>query len=73
VANQYRQVMEVTQPYLENEESLKNLYVRSQTGGLVPLSALTSISRGNLPTSINHQGQFPSVTLSFNSRARRSR
>jgi len=32
----------------------------------VPLSALTSVSRGNLPTSINHQGQFPSVTLSFN-------
>jgi len=66
VANQYRQVMEVTQPYLENEDSLKNLYVRSQSGGLVPLSALTSVSRGNLPTSINHQGQFPSVTLSFN-------
>jgi multidrug efflux pump len=66
VANQYRQVMEVTQPYLENEESLKNLYVRSQFGGLVPLSALTTVSRGNLPTSINHQGQFPSVTLSFN-------
>jgi len=66
VANQYRQVMEVTQPYLENEESLKNLYVRAQGGGLVPLSALTSVSRGNLPTSINHQGQFPSVTLSFN-------
>ncbi|HZX44013.1 MAG TPA: efflux RND transporter permease subunit, partial [Myxococcaceae bacterium] len=66
VANQYRQVMEVTQPYLENEESLKHLYVRSQSGGLVPLSALVSITRGNLPTSINHQGQFPSVTLSFN-------
>jgi len=66
VANQYRQVMEVTQPYLENEESLKNLYVRTQSGGLVPLSALTSVSRGNLPPSINHQGQFPSVTLSFN-------
>ena len=66
VANQYRQVMEVTPQYLENEESLKHLYVRSQTGGLVPLSALTTVSRGNLPTTINHQGQFPSVTLSFN-------
>ncbi|HET6981396.1 MAG TPA: efflux RND transporter permease subunit, partial [Myxococcaceae bacterium] len=66
VANQYRQVMEVTQPYLENADSLKNLYVRTQTGGLVPLSALVTITRGNLPTSINHQGQFPSVTLSFN-------
>jgi multidrug efflux pump len=66
VANQYRQVMEVTQPYLENADSLKNLYVRAQTGGLVPLSALTKVTRGNLPTSINHQGQFPSVTISFN-------
>jgi multidrug efflux pump len=66
VANQYRQVMEVTQPYLENADSLKNLYVRTQTGGLVPLSALTTVTRGNLPTSINHQGQFPSVTISFN-------
>src|SRR5262249_58053770 len=65
-ANTYRQVMEVTQPYLQSEESLKNLYVRSQSGGLVPLSALTTVTRGNLPTSINHQGQFPSVTISFN-------
>jgi multidrug efflux pump len=66
VANQYRQVMEVTQPYLENVDSLRNLYVRAQTGGVVPLSALTTVTRGNLPTSINHQGQFPSVTISFN-------
>jgi multidrug efflux pump len=66
VANQYRQVMEVTQAYLENPDSLKHLYVRAQTGGLVPLSALTTVTRGNLPTSINHQGQFPSVTISFN-------
>jgi multidrug efflux pump len=66
VANQYRQVMEVTQAYLEDEDSLKHLYVRTQTGGLVPLSAVTTVTRGNLPTSINHQGQFPSVTISFN-------
>jgi multidrug efflux pump len=66
VANQYRQVMEVTQPYLENVDSLNNLYVRTQSGGLVPLSAVVTVSRGNLPTSINHQGQFPSVTISFN-------
>jgi multidrug efflux pump len=58
--------MEVTQPYLENADSLKNLYVRTQTNGLVPLSAITTVTRGNLPTSINHQGQFPSVTISFN-------
>ena len=65
-ANQYRVVMEVTPAYLEDEETLKKLYVRSSSGGLVPLAALTTVSRGNLPTSINHQGQFPSVTLSFN-------
>jgi hydrophobic/amphiphilic exporter-1 (mainly G- bacteria), HAE1 family len=66
VANQYRVVMEVTPAYLGDEEALKKLYVRSSTGGLVPLSAVTTMSRGNIATSINHQGQFPSVTLSFN-------
>jgi multidrug efflux pump len=65
-ANQYRVVMEVTPAYLGDEDSLGKLYVRSSTGGLVPLSALTTMSRGNVPTSINHQGQFPSVTISFN-------
>ena len=65
-ANQYRVVMEVTPAYLEDVDTLKVLYVRSSSGGLVPLSALTTVTRGNLPTSINHQGQFPSVTLSFN-------
>ena len=65
-ANQYRVVMEVTPAYLEDEQTLQKLYVRSSSGGLVPLSALTTMTRGNLPTAINHQGQFPSVTLSFN-------
>ena len=65
-ANQYRVVMEVTPAYLEDEQTLRKLYVRSSSGGLVPLSALTTMARGNLPTAINHQGQFPSVTLSFN-------
>jgi len=65
-ANQYRVVMEVTPAYLEDEQTLRKLYVRSSSGGLVPLSALTTMTRGNLPTAINHQGQFPSVTLSFN-------
>ncbi len=66
VANQYRVVMEVTPAYLEDEQTLQKLYLRSSSGGLVPLSALTTMTRGNLPTAINHQGQFPSVTLSFN-------
>jgi hydrophobic/amphiphilic exporter-1 (mainly G- bacteria), HAE1 family len=66
VANQYRVVMEVTPAYLSDEEALRKLYVRSTSGGLVPLNAVTTMSRGNVSTSINHQGQFPSVTLSFN-------
>ncbi|HTS80598.1 MAG TPA: multidrug efflux RND transporter permease subunit [Myxococcaceae bacterium] len=65
-ANTYWVVMEVGPPYLEDDSALKDLYVRSSSGGVVPLSALTTVTRGNLPTSINHQGQFPSVTLSFN-------
>ena len=64
-ANQYRVVMEVTPAYLGDEDALGKLYVRSTSGGLIPLSALTTMSRGNVPTSINHQGQFPSVTISF--------
>src|SRR5207244_5362599 len=41
-------------------------YVKSPSGAQVPLSAFTSVSRGLAPLAINHQGQFPAVTLSFN-------
>jgi multidrug efflux pump len=64
--NQYHVVLEVNPQFAENPDSLKNLYVASSSGTQVPLSAFSHIERQNTPLAINHQGQFPVVTLSFN-------
>jgi len=64
--NQYHVVMEAELPYQQNPDSLKNIYVRSTNGVEVPLSAFIHYRSGVTAQSINHQGQFPSVTLSFN-------
>ena len=65
--NQYRVVLEVTPEFRERRPPLQRLYVRSAPGTLVPLVGVRhATSRGRPPLSINHQGQFPAVTLSFN-------
>ncbi len=64
--NQYHVVMEVDPRFQLSPDSLKDIYVRSTTGPEVPLSAITTYSIGTTAQSINHQGQFPAVTLSFN-------
>ncbi|NGZ08562.1 MAG: multidrug efflux RND transporter permease subunit [Nitrospira sp. LK70] len=64
--NQYHVVMEVAPPYWQNPSTLQEIYVRSQTGGPVPLSAVTRFEPTNTLLLVNHQGQFPGVTLSFN-------
>jgi multidrug efflux pump len=64
--NQYHVVLEVDPQFQQNPESLKHLYVKSSTGVQVPLSAFTRSHVNNTPLAINHQGQFPVVTLSFN-------
>jgi multidrug efflux pump len=64
--NQYRVVLEVAPQFQQDPESLKSIYVRSSTGAQVPLSAFTRLVPGNAPLAVNHQGQFPAVTLSFN-------
>jgi len=64
--NQYRVVLEVKPEYLESPAGLDNLYVRSAAGGLVPLGALSARRPSTVPLAINHQGQFPAITLSFN-------
>jgi multidrug efflux pump len=64
--NQYHVVMEVDKPFMQTPDGLHHTYVRSTTGSLVPLSAFTTLQRRNTPLSVNHQGQLPSVTLSFN-------
>jgi multidrug efflux pump len=64
--NQYHVVMEVDPQFQQNPDSLKNIYVRSSNGTQVPLSAFTRFEPGATPLAVNHQGQFPVVTLSFN-------
>jgi multidrug efflux pump len=65
--DQYRVILEATPSYQEDASSLQKLYVRSTlTGQLVPLAALTRSDLSVSPLTINHQDQFPSVTLSFN-------
>jgi multidrug efflux pump len=65
--DQYRVILEVTPSYQEDPSTLQKLYVRSTLSGqLVPLAALTKSDLSVSPLTINHQDQFPSVTLSFN-------
>jgi multidrug efflux pump len=64
--NQYHVVMEVAPQYWQSPDTLKTLFVRTSTGASVPLSTFTKLSPSTTPLSVNHQGQFPSVTLSFN-------
>ncbi|HEU5408494.1 MAG TPA: efflux RND transporter permease subunit, partial [Nitrospira sp.] len=64
--NQYHVVMEVAPQYWQNPSTLQEIYVRSQTGDQVPLSAVTRYEPTNTLLLVNHQGQFPGVTLSFN-------
>jgi multidrug efflux pump len=64
--NQYHVVLEVHPRFQESPEAVAALYVRASNGTQVPLGAFTRLARGTTPLAINHQGQFPSVTLSFN-------
>ncbi len=64
--NQYHVVMEVEPRYWQSPEGLKEIYLRSASGGTVPLSAVARYAPATAPLAVNHQGQFPSVTFSFN-------
>ena len=64
--NQYHVVLEADPTFQQNPDSLKNIYVHSSTGAQVPLSAFTHFQPTNASLAINHQGQFPVVTISFN-------
>jgi len=64
--NQYRVVLEAHPSQYQRPEDLQNIYVRSGSGGSVPLSAFTRIETVPAPLAVNHQGQFPTATLSFN-------
>jgi multidrug efflux pump len=64
--NQYHVVMEAELPFQQNPDAFKQMYVRSSQGGEVPLSSFIHTESGIIPQNINHQGQFPAVTLTFN-------
>ena len=64
--NQYRVVLEVAPDFQQSPDALARIYVRSNTGAQVPLSAFTRFSPSTTPLLVSHQGQFPAVTLSFN-------
>ncbi len=63
--NQYWVVMELLPEYQQDLSALSLLYIRSQNGALVPLASLATITSSVGPLTVNHAGQLPSVTLSF--------
>ncbi len=63
--NQYHVVLEVAPEFQNSPHALDNIYIRSTAGGQVPLSAFTHFEAGSAPLVVNHQGQFPAVTISF--------
>ncbi|HXT72276.1 MAG TPA: multidrug efflux RND transporter permease subunit [Candidatus Angelobacter sp.] len=64
--NQYHVVLDVAPQYQQNSDALKSIFVASNKGDLIPLSALASYQPSRTSLTVNHQGQFPSITLSFN-------
>jgi len=61
--------MELLPEFQRDPEELAELYIRSSAGKLVPLRAVAKIGRGVGPLTVNHFGQLPSATISFNLRA----
>jgi multidrug efflux pump len=64
--NQYRVILEVDPQFLQDPASLEKISVRSDSGILVPLRAIARFEPSNTALSVNHQGQFPAVAISFN-------
>ena len=64
--NQYHVVMEVAPQFWQSPETLGDVYLPSTTGAPVPLAAFTHFAPSTTALAVNHQGQFPAVTLSFN-------
>jgi multidrug efflux pump len=64
--NQYHVVMEVAPEFSRSPEALANIYVRGSDGRAVPLSSIAHFGPSNTALAVNHQGQYPSATISFN-------
>jgi multidrug efflux pump len=65
-SNQYRVVLEVKPEFRRGPDALKDIYVASSSGAQVPLSAITTVTEKPALLAINHLGQFPAATISFN-------
>jgi len=63
--NQYRVILEIDPQYQRDPVDLDRIYVSGANNVQVPLSAVTKITRGLSPLVVNHQGQFPAITISF--------
>ena len=68
-ANQYQVILELASDFLADPNTLSRLYVRAASGRLVPLDTVARISRKSQALTVNHLGQLPAVTLSFNLKA----
>jgi multidrug efflux pump len=64
--NQYHVVLEVLPDFQRNPDTLRNIYAASTTGKLIPLSSFAHFDPSNTALTVNHQGIFPAITLSFN-------
>jgi len=64
--NQYHVVMEVAPEYWQSPEALSQIYLRGQSGNMVPLTAVTKFGTSRAPLQVNHQGLFPAITVFFN-------
>jgi multidrug efflux pump len=64
--NQYHVVLEVEPKYWQSPVNLNDVYIRAAQGKVVPLSAIAHYEPSTAPLAVNHQGQYPSVTISFN-------
>jgi hydrophobic/amphiphilic exporter-1 (mainly G- bacteria), HAE1 family len=64
--NQYQVILELEPQYQTDPSVLSMLYIRSNTGQLVPIQTLASLTQATGPLTVNHLGQLPAVTLSFN-------
>jgi multidrug efflux pump len=64
--NQYHVLMEIDPKFQQNPDALSNIYVTSNSGQTVPLSAFSQYAPSHTALSVAHQGQFPAVTISFN-------
>ena len=65
-SNQYQVILEVSPEFQLDPSMLSRLYIRASGGKLIPLDTVTRVSQSTQAMTVNHQGQLPSVTISFN-------